>query len=34
MKQKLLTKSLAIAAAAMMTFTGCYDDSDLQTRMD
>ena len=34
MKQNFLTKSLAIAIAAMMTFTGCYDDSDLQTRMD
>ena len=34
MKQNFLTKSLAVAIAAMMTFTGCYDDSDLQTRMD
>lgn len=34
MKQNFLTKSFAIAIAAMMTFTGCYDDSDLQTRMD
>ena len=34
MKQNLLTRSLAVAIAAMMTFTGCYDDSDLQTRMD
>ena len=34
MKQHFLTKSLAVAIAAMMTFTGCYDDSDLQTRMD
>ena len=34
MKQNFLTRSLAVAIAAMMTFTGCYDDSDLQTRMD
>lgn len=34
MKQNFLTKSLAVAIATMMTFTGCYDDSDLQTRMD
>ena len=34
MKQNFLTRSLAVAMAAMMTFTGCYDDSDLQTRMD
>lgn len=34
MKQNFLTKSLAVAIAAMMTFTGCYDDSDLQTRME
>ena len=33
MKQNFLTRSLAVAIAAMMTFTGCYDDSDLQTRM-
>ncbi|MBE6217428.1 MAG: hypothetical protein E7124_05235 [Bacteroidales bacterium] len=34
MKQNFLTRSLAVAIATMMTFTGCYDDSDLQTRMD
>ena len=34
MKQNFLTKSLAIAIAAMMTFTGCYDDTDLVNRMD
>ena len=34
MKQNFLTKSLAIAIAAMMTFTGCYDDTDLMNRMD
>lgn len=34
MKQNFLTRTLAVAIAAMMTFTGCYDDSDLQTRMD
>lgn len=34
MKQNFLTRSLAVAIAAMMTFTGCYDDSDLQTRME
>ena len=34
MKQNFLTKSFAIAIAAMMTFTGCYDDSALVTRMD
>ncbi len=34
MKQNFLTRSLAVAIAAMMTFTGCYDDTDLQTRMD
>ena len=34
MKQNFLTKSLAVAIAAMMTFTGCYDDTDLVNRMD
>lgn len=34
MKQNFLTKSLAVAIAAMMTFTGCYDDTDLMNRMD
>ena len=34
MKQNFLTRSLAVAIAAMMTFTGCYDDTDLVNRMD